>query len=253
MVSINYSSKHWKIPWCWERLRVAGESGNGGWDVWLASSIQWTWVWAKLQEIVKDMEAWHAAVHRITKSQTQLSNWTRNKTFCPDKILFLRMDNTMRLIPLRWVHCLCIHCMHVKSLQLYLTFVTSWTVDHQDPLSMGFSRQEYWSGLSCPAPGDLPNPGISYISGIVRWVLYHQHHLGRPLHSLDHPILYKNPHFSIFWGTTCLSCVFFPLCAWKVCYHLLPPQPPILQTGVINLNTVIARISLTLLLIAIDK
>ena len=35
-----------------------------------------------------------------------------------------------------------------------------WTVAHQAPLSMGFSRQEYWSGLPCPAPADLPNPGI---------------------------------------------------------------------------------------------
>ena len=34
------------------------------------------------------------------------------------------------------------------------------TVAHQAPLSKGFSKQEYWSGLSCPPPGDLPNPGI---------------------------------------------------------------------------------------------
>ena len=33
-------------------------------------------------------------------------------------------------------------------------------VAHQAPLSMGFSRQEYWSGLPCPPPGDLPDPGI---------------------------------------------------------------------------------------------
>ena len=37
---------------------------------------------------------------------------------------------------------------------------TPWTVAHQAPLSMGFSRQEYWSGLPCPPPGDLPHPGI---------------------------------------------------------------------------------------------
>ena len=37
---------------------------------------------------------------------------------------------------------------------------TPWTVAPQAPLSMGFSRQEYWSGLPCPPPGDLPNPGI---------------------------------------------------------------------------------------------
>ena len=36
---------------------------------------------------------------------------------------------------------------------------TLWTVAHWAPLSIGFSRQEYWSGLPCPHPGDLPNPG----------------------------------------------------------------------------------------------
>ena len=39
-------------------------------------------------------------------------------------------------------------------------FVTPWTVAHQAPLSLEFSRQEYRSGLRCPPPGDLPNPGI---------------------------------------------------------------------------------------------
>ena len=41
-----------------------------------------------------------------------------------------------------------------------LTLVTLWTVAHQAPLSMGFSRQGYWSGLPFPSPGDLPDPGI---------------------------------------------------------------------------------------------
>ena len=39
-------------------------------------------------------------------------------------------------------------------------FVTPWTVAHQAPLSIEFSRQEYWSGLPFPSPGDLPDPGI---------------------------------------------------------------------------------------------
>ena len=39
-------------------------------------------------------------------------------------------------------------------------FATLWTIAYQAPLSMGFSRQEYWSGLPRPPPGDLPNPGI---------------------------------------------------------------------------------------------
>ena len=38
--------------------------------------------------------------------------------------------------------------------------MTPWTVSHQDPLSVKFSRQEYWSGLPFPSPGDLPDPGI---------------------------------------------------------------------------------------------
>ena len=41
-----------------------------------------------------------------------------------------------------------------------LTLVTSWTVARQAPLSIGFSRQEYWSGLPFPSPGDLSDPGI---------------------------------------------------------------------------------------------
>ena len=47
-----------------------------------------------------------------------------------------------------------------KSLQSCPTIANPWIVAHQAPLSMGFSRQEYWSGLLCPPPGDLPNPGM---------------------------------------------------------------------------------------------
>ena len=48
----------------------------------------------------------------------------------------------------------------VKSLSRVQFFVTPWTVAHQAPPSMGFSRQEYRSGLPFPSPGDRPNPGI---------------------------------------------------------------------------------------------
>ena len=50
--------------------------------------------------------------------------------------------------------------MHTSSLSRVRLFATPQTVALQAPLSMGFSRQEYWSGLSCPPPGDLPDPGI---------------------------------------------------------------------------------------------
>ena len=50
--------------------------------------------------------------------------------------------------------------MKVKSLSRIRLFATPWTVAHQAPPSMGFSRQEYWNGLPFPSPGDLPDPGI---------------------------------------------------------------------------------------------
>ena len=52
------------------------------------------------------------------------------------------------------------HLSHVQLL------VILWVVADQAPLSMGFSRQEYWSGLPFPSPGDLPNPGIEPMSPV---------------------------------------------------------------------------------------
>ena len=48
----------------------------------------------------------------------------------------------------------------VKSLSRVRLFATPWNIVHQAPPSMGFSRQEYWSGFPLPSPGDLPDPGI---------------------------------------------------------------------------------------------
>ena len=64
--------------------------------------------------------------------------------------------------------CVCVYiyiyicvCMCVLSRFSHVRlFATPWTVAHQVPLCMGFSRQKYWSGLPCPPPGDLPDPGI---------------------------------------------------------------------------------------------
>ena len=77
--------------------------------------------------------------------------------------------------------------LHTKSLQL-CPFATLQTDAYQAPLSMGFSRQEYWSGLPCPAPGNIPGPGIELCLLPLlygRQVLYHQRHLGSPCISLN--------------------------------------------------------------------
>ena len=60
--------------------------------------------------------------------------------------------------------CITVYLKHVnyvcaQSLSRVRLFATLWTVALQPSLFIGFSRQEYWSGLQCPSPGDLPNPG----------------------------------------------------------------------------------------------
>ena len=75
--------------------------------------------------------------------------------------IFLTQDlNPCLLCLLHWLVgslpaeplCVCV----LSRVQL---FETLWTIAHQAPLSMGLSRQEYWNGLPCPPPGDLPDPG----------------------------------------------------------------------------------------------
>ena len=57
--------------------------------------------------------------------------------------------------------------VRAKSVGHVQLFATLWTAARQAPLSMEFSRHEYWSGLSCPPPGDLPDPGIEATSSAM--------------------------------------------------------------------------------------
>ena len=77
-----------------------------------------------------DRAAWWATVHGVAKSQTRLK----------------RLSTSVS--------------QSVQSLSHVGLFATPWTVAHQAALSVGFSRQECWSGLPLSSPGDLPNPGI---------------------------------------------------------------------------------------------
>ena len=67
----------------------------------------------------------------------------------------------------------------VKLLSHVRLFATPLIVAYQAPQSMEFSRQEYWSGLPFPSPGDLPNPGIELGLPHCRQTLYHLSHQGR--------------------------------------------------------------------------
>ena len=53
-----------------------------------------------------------------------------------------------------------VHACVLSHFSCVWQFATLWTIDQQSPLSVGFSKEEYWSGLPCPPPGDLPDPGV---------------------------------------------------------------------------------------------
>ena len=110
-----------------ERLK-AGEGDDRGWDSWMASLTQWTWVWASSR-------SWwwtgKPGVLQSMESQRFRHNWVTELTELLSHVWF---------------------------------FVTPWTAASQAPLSMWFSREEYWSGLPFPPPGHLPDPEIKPMS-----------------------------------------------------------------------------------------
>ena len=80
-----------------------------------------------------------------------------------------------------------------------LPFVTLWTVARQAPLTMGFSRHESWSGLTCPPPGDLPDPGIkltSLMSSALEGSSLPLRPLGKPLGGGDEITNYEEGEFN---------------------------------------------------------
>ena len=89
------------------------------------------------------------------------------KLFCASTEL---QNLTVRGTCMFSIWCVCVWYMHACMLSRFnriWLFVTLWTVAHQAPLSMGFSSQEYWTGLPCPPPKDRPNPGIEPASPVT--------------------------------------------------------------------------------------
>ena len=90
---------------------------------------------------------------------------------------------------------LCCGCLVAK---LHLTLVTPWTAIHQAPLSMGFSRQEYWIELPFPSLGDLPDPGIKPASLALAGGFFATEPPGEPLSGETDMLVIK-------WQIQCLA------------------------------------------------
>ena len=107
------------------------------------------------------MEHHEGASAHVFRSLCSLPGWHLRVLLNTPFILL-----TSALLSPAWItplQCVCVHvCVWVLS--CVPSFVTPWTVACQAPLSMGFPRQEFWSELSLPIPGDLPNLGIEPIS-----------------------------------------------------------------------------------------
>ena len=102
-----------------------------------------------------------------------------------DSIFYVTQYIQSILLWFQHVMCLLSHFSHVQLC------ATQGTVAHQAPLSMGFSRQEYWSGLPCPPAGDLPNPGIEPASLTSLALVGGSLSLAPPGKTLQHVIITK--------------------------------------------------------------
>ena len=121
---------HWKRPWCWERLRVGGEGADRRWDGWMVSSTQLL------------------LLCRFSVSDS-LQPHRRQPTRLP-------VPGILQARTLEWVAISFSNASKWKVKGKLLSHVwlsaTPWTAAYQTPPSMGFSRQEYWSGVPLPSP-----------------------------------------------------------------------------------------------------
>ena len=111
-------------------------------------------LWYSCLENPRDEGAWWAAVYGVTQSRTQL------KWFSSSSIPYGIPSCVKMKVNWKW-----------QLLSHVWLFAIPWTA-HQAPLSMGFPRQEYWSGLILPSPGDLPDPGSNPDLLHCRKILY---------------------------------------------------------------------------------
>ena len=91
---------HWKRPWCWERLRSGGEGDDRGWDGWVASLTQWTWVWVNSGSwwwTGRPGMLWFMGSQRVGHDRATELNWTELKEY--EEQIFLRVSHLPTQIP----------------------------------------------------------------------------------------------------------------------------------------------------------
>ena len=111
----------------------------------------------------------HILFHHMAEAQARKSSWANtfkasDWTWVPPSFIGPKQGDSSRMEKYTLFQRGAKRKVKVLVTQLCLLSVTPWTITHQTPLSMVFSRQEYWRGLPCPPPGHLPNPGTEPVS-----------------------------------------------------------------------------------------
>ena len=167
----------WKRLWCWESPSAGEEGDNGGWDGWMASPTWWTWVWTSsgswwwtgepgmLQSMELQSLTWPSDWTGLTEIDNTAAAAAKVLQLCPTLCDPIDGSPPGSPVPeilqariLQWVAISFSNAwkwkVKVKSFSHVWLFTTPWTAAYQAPPSMGFSRQEYWSGVPLPSPID---------------------------------------------------------------------------------------------------
>ena len=123
-----------------------------------------------------------------------------------------------------------LHVYKAKLLSHVRLFVTPWTILYQAPQSMEFSRQEYWSGLPFPSPGDFPTQGSNPGLLLCRQMLYPLSHQGRILSQKLHSILFPKGVVSILTFVKNLPELFLPV-KWELGFLPSNSHPSLLRAA----------------------
>ena len=102
---------------------------------------------------------WNAGLDEVQAGIKIARRHINNLRYADDTTLMAESEEELKSLLMK---------VKVKSLSHVRLFATPWTVAYQNPLSMGFPRQEYWSGMPFPSPGDPPDPGIELRSPALK-------------------------------------------------------------------------------------
>ena len=105
-----------------------------------------------------DGGAWKATIHWVTKSWTQLNDWTN---------VFNRF-NVLYVVVVLWFLSTVYNCIMWRKVKVLVAQWCPTLCDPMDPGSSVYGRQEYWSGLPFPSPGNLPEPGIEVAAAAAK-------------------------------------------------------------------------------------